>query len=535
MQKSWKETCHACSGFASVRVEGAAVLVPPRRSSTLVSLPSVTVTGTRRTPIERTRTGVRVTWLSAIETSGARNTHSVTTPPSATGSAKRAKVPANAATMAMVKIQTSLSFTFECRIGQADTKAQQLRPVVCQEAPRTQKDRTGHRAVALIRTRGCSIRKVSHDQAHAVLRCAATGDHERTEHPDPSHLQRNASRDLASSPSWAQRVASWITYGFPLISLACSVAALQFPSVFLGLIAPKAITVSLCVLMLSTGLTLSPRQLLDAFKRPLPLALAFIGCYGLMPLLAMALSNTLLGGAAGEMRAGLLLLGIISGGQASNLCTYIARGDTALSVAMTSLTTLTSVVMLPLLSKALMGTVVAVSAAGIAQSCLQIVLAPIFIGTLLNQLFSATVQRVEPALPVVGIVATSIIVLRAVASSQSLIASSMSSVLLPVLLLHFCGGLAGYGVAKLFKQNEATSRTLAIETAFKSPALSFVLAKAHFSEVVAVASAVSIFVLAPLVASFASVLRYMSVAERAKGAAQKDPEFPTYDVGDYSI
>merc|ERR1719498_1896787 len=100
------------------------------------------------------------------------------------------------------------------------------------------------------------------------------------------------------------------------------------------------------------------------------MALGLMACYGLMPAMALGLSRIL--GLPATLTAGMVLVGSINGGQASNLCTYIARGDVALSVLMTTCTTLGAIFMTPLLCKVLLGALVPVNALGVAVSTIQV-------------------------------------------------------------------------------------------------------------------------------------------------------------------
>merc|ERR1719181_1051851 len=101
-----------------------------------------------------------------------------------------------------------------------------------------------------------------------------------------------------------------------------------------------------------------------------------------MPLLGLLLGKVL--GFDGSMLAGLVLVGSVNGGQASNLCTLIAGGDVALSVLMTTSTTLGCIIMTPLICKTVLGAVVPIDAMGIVISTFQVVLAPIFLGVGVN-------------------------------------------------------------------------------------------------------------------------------------------------------
>lgn len=122
--------------------------------------------------------------------------------------------------------------------------------------------------------------------------------------------------------------------------------------------------------MLSMGITLTPADFKKVAARPNAVLMQFSLCYGMMPILALLLGKAFALDPA--LLAGMVLVGSINGGQASNLCTYIARGNVALSVLMTTATTLGAIAMTPILCKALLGAVVPVDAAGIAVSTIQV-------------------------------------------------------------------------------------------------------------------------------------------------------------------
>merc|ERR1711871_1752284 len=143
------------------------------------------------------------------------------------------------------------------------------------------------------------------------------------------------------------------------------------------------------------------------------MVMGFLMCYIFMPAMALGLSRLL--GLNSAMTAGMVLVGSINGGQASNLCTYIAKGDVALSVLMTTVTTLGAIVMTPLICKILLGAIVPVDAVGVAISTIQVVLVPIVLGMLANRRFPRAVKNIEPFSPVVGVLSTCVLVGSAVA------------------------------------------------------------------------------------------------------------------------
>jgi len=161
----------------------------------------------------------------------------------------------------------------------------------------------------------------------------------------------------------------------------------------------------------------------------------------MMPLLALGLGKAF--NLEPALIAGMVLVGSINGGQASNLCTYIAKGNVALSVLMTTATTIGAIFMTPLLCKLLLGAIVPVHAKGIALSTIQVVLAPIAVGMTTKKLFPKFVDAILPLSPVIGVISTCLLVASAVAqvSNPLLVPASpsrfpsFSSILLVVSLV----------------------------------------------------------------------------------------------------
>ncbi|CAB1112353.1 unnamed protein product [Ectocarpus sp. CCAP 1310/34] len=266
--------------------------------------------------------------------------------------------------------------------------------------------------------------------------------------------------------------ARWFTNLFPIWLCVFSGVALKDPSVF-AWFTTEYFTAALAVLMLSMGITLSPKDFVNVLKRPNAVMVGFVFCYIMMPALAYALGIG--AGLSPALLAGLVLVGCINGGQASNLCTFIANGNVALSVMMTTITTLGAIVMTPLLCKLLLGTVVPVDAVGIAFSTVQV--APTII-------------------------------------------SAGLALQIPIILLHLLGGLIGYFVSdmmllvlpKAMGFSEVSSRTMAIETSMKSSAFGFLLAKLHFGSFEArVPAAISVVWMAITGSMMAIIWRYIPV------------------------
>jgi BASS family bile acid:Na+ symporter len=156
---------------------------------------------------------------------------------------------------------------------------------------------------------------------------------------------------------------------FPIWTILFTGIALKSPQSF-AWFTTEYFTAALAALMLSMGITLTPQDFVKVAARPNATLMQFTLCYAMMPLLALGLGTAF--NLSPALMAGMVLVGSINGGQASNLCTYIARGNVALSVLMTTATTIGAIVMTPLLCQGLLGAVVPVDAVGIAKSTVQV-------------------------------------------------------------------------------------------------------------------------------------------------------------------
>jgi len=312
-----------------------------------------------------------------------------------------------------------------------------------------------------------------------------------------SALQMSAAAPSSEEESFGKKAfqfytkaASLATTLFPVWTVLFTGIALKSPSSF-DWFTTDYFTGALAALMLSMGITLKPADFTRVASRPNAVLMQFTLCYAMMPVLSLALGRAF--NLDPSLIGGMVLVGSINGGQASNLCTYIAKGNVALSVLMTTATTLGAIFMTPLLCKGLLGAVVPVDAAGIAMSTIQVVLAPIAVGMSLNKWAPRFVKAILPFAPVVGVVSTCLLVASAVAQVVDPIMNAGWSLQLPILLLHLIGGLVGYMIPRLTGFGEVACRTMAIETSMKSSAFGFLLAKLHFGEYAArVPAAVSV-------------------------------------------
>lgn len=183
-----------------------------------------------------------------------------------------------------------------------------------------------------------------------------------------------------------------------------------------------------------------------------------------------------------DIALGVILVGCCPGGTASNVITYIAKGDVALSVGMTILSTLLAPLFTPLLVYLLAGAWVKVSLLAMIITVIKIVLAPVLLGIFLNKAFSMQVQKISGVLPLVSVVAIVFIIAGIVASNKDKVLQSGLLVLLVVALHNFIGMAMGMLAAKLVGASYEKETAIAIEVGMQNSGLAISLAAANFAQ-----------------------------------------------------
>ncbi len=324
--------------------------------------------------------------------------------------------------------------------------------------------------------------------------------------PSPAPVEKTAFQKFSSAFSTL----------FPVWTVMSAVVGIKAPATF-SFMQANMFTLCLATLMLSMGITLTLDDFKRVFSKPDVVGIGFLACYVMMPVTAMLVGNMM--GLSGPLLAGLILVGSINGGQASNLCAYIARGDVALSVLMTTATTIGCIFMTPLICKFCLGAIVDVDAIGMAISTIQVVLMPIVLGVTLNKYVPKACRAVEPACPIIGVLMTIILVGASVATCAEPILNAGLKLQVAAFLLHAIGGAAGYWVMRALGYDETVCRTTAIETSMKSSAFGFLLATLHFPEfLVRVPSAVSVVWMAVMGSSMAVFWRMIPVKKDSETA-----------------
>ncbi|GAA4283687.1 bile acid:sodium symporter family protein [Brevibacterium daeguense] len=242
------------------------------------------------------------------------------------------------------------------------------------------------------------------------------------------------------------------------------------------------------IVMFTMGLTLRPVDFALVFKRPLPVILGVIAQYVIMPL--MALFVVFLLQLPPEIAAGVILVGCAPGGTASNVVAFLARGDVALSVTMTSVSTLLAPLLTPMLTLWLAGQYMPLDASGMALTIVQIVLVPVVLGIVVGRLLPGLVKGLSPILPWLSTLTIAIIVAIVVSGSADKIIEAGLLVLAAVILHNLFGMALGYSAAALFKLPVPVKRTTAIEVGMQNSGLAAGLAAQYMNPLAALPGAV---------------------------------------------
>ncbi len=284
---------------------------------------------------------------------------------------------------------------------------------------------------------------------------------------------------------WARTVARL----FWLWTLLGTLWAWLFPAHFVWFVTKtvpgtdlKLVPLGLGVIMLGMGLTLSFEDVKRALALPRAVAIGVAAQFLIMPFLGWGVAT--LFGLEDGLKLGLILVSCCPGGTASNVVSYLARANVALSVLMTMCSTLLAIVLTPYLTKgyAAVTVPITVDAPAMLLSMLAIVLLPVVSGVVVNRFLGARVRAVVGEVsPLVSIAVIVLIVGGIVGAKKELILEHFNVLLLAVFILHLTGFFFGYLWARLLRLDESARRTVSIEVGMQNSGLGATLADLHFA------------------------------------------------------
>lgn len=291
---------------------------------------------------------------------------------------------------------------------------------------------------------------------------------------------------LRSVESGLGRFAGLVSRWFALLVLLAGAAALVLPEQ--ASVVEPATPYLLGVIMFGMGLTLRGRDFSVVLRHPQALVVGVVAQFAIMPLLGLGLGELL--ALPSGLLVGMVLVGCSPGGTASNVVVYLARGDVALSVAMTSVSTLLAPFLTPLLVLGLAGSTVPVDGMALFLSIVKIVLVPVLAGLAVRALAPRGIERALPVLPLVSTLGIVVVVTGIVGENADTLLSSGLLLLLAVVLHNGCGLLLGYFAGRATGLPETARRAIGVEVGMQNSGLAASLASAHFTPLAALPAAI---------------------------------------------
>lgn len=282
------------------------------------------------------------------------------------------------------------------------------------------------------------------------------------------------------------KITNFASKTFSLWVLLFAYLAFQFPDTYKQF-APY-IPYLLGIVMFGMGITLTFNDFGEVFKHPKSVIIGVIGQFVIMPSIAFFLAKVF--NLPTDLAVGVILVGSCPGGTSSNVMTYLAKGNTALSVACTTISTLLAPVLTPIIFYILASQWLEIDATGMFISVLKMVLFPIFLGLVVRAMFKKKITEISQTMPLLSVISIVLILAAVVAVSKDKIVES-GLLIFGVVVLHNClGYLVGFFSAKLLGLNIADSKAVSIEVGMQNSGLGAALAAAHFNPIAAVPSAI---------------------------------------------
>lgn len=276
-----------------------------------------------------------------------------------------------------------------------------------------------------------------------------------------------------------EKLSNFVGKYMAYIVIVIAAIALFVPTTF-SFLKASYINPLLMIVMFGMGLTLK----LDDFKlvlsRPLEVLIGFTAQYAIMPLIALSLVKIF--NLPPELAVGVVLVGTCPGGTSSNVMTFLAKGDVALSVTITSFSTLFAPVLTPFITKLLIGATVEVDVMSMFISIVQVVIVPIALGFVINKFFGKITEKLVKILPLVSVTAIVAIVATVVSLNSAKLMTSGLLIIAIVILHNSFGYLLGFFTARVLGLNLSKQKTIAIEVGMQNSGLATSLAATAFAQ-----------------------------------------------------
>ena len=264
---------------------------------------------------------------------------------------------------------------------------------------------------------------------------------------------------------------------FPLWVIFFSFTALLRPELFTWF-SGNLITLGLGIIMLGMGLTLKITDFKILFKNPRWTIIGVLTQFSVMPFLGWAISKIL--DLPNFFAVGLILVSCCPGGTASNVIAYLSNLNVAFSVTMTFISTITGVVLTPLLITNISGELINVDLDSLLLSTTKVVLLPVVIGLFVSKYFQSFTNKIIVYSPSIAVIFIVLIVASIIGEGKEIILNSGINLLISIMILHLLGFIIGYAISFIFLRDKKLSKTICIEIGMQNSGLGVVLAKENY-------------------------------------------------------
>ncbi len=226
------------------------------------------------------------------------------------------------------------------------------------------------------------------------------------------------------------------------------------------------------------GTTLKVDDFVNVFKKPKEISVGLLAQYIIMPIIAISLAKIF--SLNDALTVGIILVGTVPGGTASDVITFLSNGDVALSVSLTAVSTVISPILTPIITLLLIGNQIHFNPIDMFISILEIVIIPIILGLALNYKFPKFCDTLKDYLPAISAIVICLIVAGVIGTNKQAILTSSGIIMVVIILQYFIAMFLGFCVGYLAGMDKKQIITIAIELSFQNSGLSTGLAKNHF-------------------------------------------------------
>ena len=279
-----------------------------------------------------------------------------------------------------------------------------------------------------------------------------------------------------------KRIFKFVEKYYIIILLIGITISLLYPNSFKWVLSTyegiNILNLLLSIVLFTMGTTLKMDDFINVFKNPKEIAVGVAAQYLIMPIIALAFARIFSLDMA--LTIGLILVGTVPGGTASDVITFLSKGDVALSVSLTTVSTLISPILTPLITLLLIVNQIPFNPIDMFISIIEIVIIPIILGLILNYKFPDFCEKLKDYLPAVSSIVICLIVAGVIGTNKQAILTSSEIIIVVIILQYFTAMLLGFVIGHLVGMGKKQIITVAIELAFQNSGLSTSLAKTHF-------------------------------------------------------